>query len=577
MTEMDPVTLEVLRNSFRSIAEAMGIAVWRTAYSTIVRDSRDCSAGLCDAEGQLVAQADLIPALSGAMHVSLKVLLRDYFPLEEIQEGDVLILNHPYYGGTHTSDIIVYTPIFVEEEIIGFAVSIAHHIDLGSMQATGLAIATDLYQEGLLLPPLKLYEEGRLNDTLIKMLQANVRYPKEVLGDLRAQMAANGLGVREILSLVDKYGKETVVFAMRKVIEYGERVVRSEIAKIPDGEYWCEGFLDDDGIELGKAIRVEVKIKVERGEVTYDFTGSDSQARGNINCVPTAVIAALGYATKCISDTELEQSEGTFMPVKWVLPTATVVNPTPPAAVGRRHILAQRIADTLIQGFARAMPERMPAASCGNTCTFTIVYGSEIHYSNLGGGSGASCRGDGMNAIQVHLSKCMALPIEDVELMTPSFVERLDLRQDSGGPGEYRGGLGVRQDVRVLADQAVLCIISDAETHPARGLLGGEPGQPGCKFLNPGTAHEKRLRSKTVDFRLKKGDIVSLRTPGGGGYGSPVKRQPGRVLEDVLNGAVSLRCAKDDYGVVIDERECQVNERETSVLRESMARPEGSE
>lgn len=570
MSEIDSVTLEVLRNSFRSIADAMGIAIWRTAYSTIVRDSRDCSAGLCDAHGQLIAQADLIPALSGAMHLSLKVLLKDSFPLEEIREGDVFLLNHPYYGGTHTSDIILYSPIFVEGDIIAFAVSIAHHIDLGSMQATGLAIATDLYQEGLLLPPLKLYEEGRLNETLIRMLEANVRYPKEVLGDLRAQTAANSLGVREMLSLVDKHGKGTVVLAMREVLQYGEKVVRSEIAKIPDGEYQIEGFLDDDGIELGKPIRVKVKIKVEGGDITYDFTGSDPQAKGNINCVPTAVIAALGYATKCVSGTAVEQNEGTFVPLRWILPRGSIVNPIAPAPCGRRHILAQRIADTLIEGFAQGMPERVPAASCGNTCTFTIVYGDGIHYSNLGGGFGATCRGDGMSAIQVHLSKCMALPIEDVELMTPSFIESSELIQDSGGPGEYRGGQGVRQDVRVLADEAALCIISDAENHPPLGLFGGKPGKPGRKYLNPGTAQEKRLCSKTVDFRLKKGDVVSLRTPGGGGYGSPLKRDPSRVLEDVLDGKVSSGGANEHYGVVIDVDERQIKEKETSILRQRL-------
>lgn len=549
---LDPITLEVLWNSFKATADMMGISLWRTAYSTIVRDARDCSAGLCDVRGRLVAQADLIPALSGIMHLSLKVLLAKHMPLASIHPGDVLIMNHPYYGGTHTSDIMLYSPIFVGDEIVAFAVSIAHHIDLGSMQATGIARATDLYQEGLLIPPMKLYQRRQLNQTLWTMIEKNVRYPKEVLGDLRAQIAANTIGVREVTKLVDKYGKNVVVQAMAGVIEYGERMVRAELEKIPDGEYEGEGHLDDDGINRDEPVKIKVKVIIKGSDITFDFTGTSPQRRGNINTPPNAIMNALGYATKCISDTELPENEGTFLPIKSIQPPGTIVNPHMPAAVLMRHELVQRVADTIVQALAPAVPDRICAASCGNTNTFTIVSPHGIHYSNLGGGFGATALNDGMSAIQVHLSKCMGVTVEDIELGSGTVVERFELRRDSGGPGEQRGGLGVRMDVRIQGEPAVLALSSDAETTAPPGLFGGMSGLPGRKYVTRQGTHE-RLYRKATNFRMEPGTVLSFQTPGGGGYGDPLTRSPEKVRGDVLDGFITQESARDDYGVILDE------------------------
>jgi N-methylhydantoinase B len=563
---LDPVTLEVLWNAFKAIADMMGVTIWRTAYSTIVRDARDASAGLCDPRGRLVAQADLIPALAGIMHLSLKYILSNDIPLEEINEGDVIIMNHPYHAGTHTSDILLYSPIFVEGEIIGFAVSIAHHIDLGSMQATGITRATDLQQEGLLIPPLKLYIRGKLNQTLWQIIQANTRYPKDVLGDLRGQIAANNLGLREVHNLVDKYGKEVVAQAMSGVIEYGERMVRAQIERIPDGIYEAEGFLDDDGVEHGKPVKVKVRILVQGSTITYDFTDSDLQRRGNVNSPPAAIMTALGYVTKSISDTVLPENEGTFLAITPIFPRGSIVNPIEPAPVLMRHELVQRVADTLVKALARAVPEKICAGSAGNTCSFTIVSEDGIHYSNLGGGFGATEHHDGMSAIQVHLSKCMGVPVEDIELTSGTFIERFELRKDSGGPGRYRGGLGVRMDVRITSDEAVLSISSDAETSLPNGLFDGMPGLPGRKYLHPDSPLQTRLYAKTTNLRLPKDTVISLRTPGGGGYGNPIDREPEKILNDVLNGYVSHQSAFHDYGVVITE-DGQIDFSATEVQR----------
>ena len=553
LEELDPVTLEVLWNAFKAIADMMGISIWRTAYSTIVRDARDASAGLCDREGRLVAQADLIPALSGIMHLSLKYILLNDIPLDQIDDGDVLIMNHPYHAGTHTSDILLYSPIFVEAEIIGFAVSIAHHIDLGSKQATGITRATDLQQEGLLIRPMKLYERGVLNSTLWGLIEDNSRYPKEVLGDLRAQIAANNLGVRELLLLVDKYGTDVVLRAMSGVIEYGERLVRVQIDQIPDGVYEAEAHLDDDGIDRGQPVKIKVKAIVDGSDITYDFTGSDSQRRGNINSPPAAIMTALGYVTKSISDTMLPENEGTFLPITPIFPEGSIVNPIEPAPVLMRHELVQRTADTLVKALAGAVPEKVCAGSAGNTCSFTIVSGDGIYYANLGGGTGGTSKHDGMSAIQVHLSKCMGVPVEDVELTSGTFIESFSLLRDSGGPGRWRGGLGARLDVRVTSDEAVLSISSDAETTPPFGLFGGMPGMPGRKYIHTGTSAEERLYAKTTDLRLPKGSVVSFLTPGGGGYGDPLERDPELVANDELDGYISSDSVFHDYGVVITD------------------------
>lgn len=553
LEELDPVTLEVLWNAFKAIADMMGISIWRTAYSTIVRDARDASAGLCDREGRLVAQADLIPALSGIMHLSLKYILLNDIPLDQIDDGDVLIMNHPYHAGTHTSDILLYSPIFVEAEIIGFAVSIAHHIDLGSKQATGITRATDLQQEGLLIRPMKLYERGVLNSTLWGIIEDNSRYPKDVLGDLRAQIAANNLGAREVLSLVDKYGTDVVRRAMSGVIEYGERLVRVQIDQIPDGVYEAEAHLDDDGIDRGQPVKIKVKAIVEGSDITYDFTGSDSQRRGNINSPPAAIMTALGYVTKSISDTMLPENEGSFLPITPIFPEGSIVNPIEPAPVLMRHELVQRTADTLVKALAGAVPEKVCAGSAGNTCSFTIVSEDGIYYANLGGGTGGTSKHDGMSAVQVHLSKCMGVPVEDVELTSGTFIESFSLLRDSGGPGRWRGGLGVRLDVRITSDESVLSISSDAETTLPFGLFGGMPGMPGRKYIHTGTSAEERLYPKTTDLRLSKGSVISFLTPGGGGYGDPLERDPELVANDELDGYVSSDSALHDYGVVITD------------------------
>lgn len=574
MAGLDPITFEVIGNGSHSIACDMGVTIWRTAYSTVVRDSRDCSAAIFDKHGRLVAQADMIPALLGSMHLALKECLRDHYPLDKIEEGDVLLTNHPYIGGTHTPDIMVFTPVFWEGELIAFAGSIAHHIDLGSVQAGGIGVMSDMFQEGLLMPPVKLFQRGVLNETLLKILRANSRWPDLVEGDLRAQVTANKLGVRRLEEMLKRYGASTMEEAWSRQMDHSETRIRSELARLPQGDYHIEGYLDSDGLDLDQPLKIAITVKLHQGGVTYDFTGSAPQCRGNVNCVNSAVAATCYYVTRCISDPEVLENEGCYRPVEMILPTGTIVNPTPPAATSGKHPMAQRIADLLIQAFAQIAPERSAAASCGSTCNYTIVYrGDGIQYEMMGGGFGARATRDGIDAIQVNMSKCVGLQIEEAEAAFPVRIDRFELVRDSGGAGRQRGGLGLRRDVRI-GHPAVLSISSDTELVPPPGTDGGLNGLAGRKILNIGTPGEKRLNGKAANVSLEKGDVVSFITPGSGGFGSPVERNPESVLADVLDGKVSVEQARGRYRVALDtaHEPIRVDAAGTAVLRQKRAR-----
>jgi len=568
MSGLDPVTLEVIANALHSTACDMGVTIWRTAYSTVVRDSRDCSAALFDAEGRLIAQADMIPALLGSMHLALKECLDNHYPIERIDAGDVLLTNHPYLGGTHTPDIMVFTPIHWEGKIVAFAGSIAHHIDLGSIQAGGIGVMSDMFQEGLLMPPVKLYQQGVLNETLIKILGANSRWPHLVDGDLRAQVTANRLGVRRVDELLRRYGHAVLQAAWERQMDYSEARIRAELAKLPDGDYPIVGYLDSDGLDLDRPIKVAVTVRLRQGKVIYDFTGSAPQCRGNVNCVTSSVAATCYYVTRCISDPDVPENEGCYRPVEMILPEGSIVNPTPPAATSGKHPMAQRIADLLIQAFAEIAPERSAAASCGSTSNYTVVYdGGQIQYEMMGGGFGARATKDGINGIQVNMSKCVGLQIEEAEAAYPVRIERFELLRDSGGAGRWRGGLGLHR-MLVVDRPAVLSISSDTELTPPPGVHGGEAGLPGRKILNPGRADERRLNAKAANVRLERGDSVSFVTPGSGGFGAPAERDPNLVLQDVQDGKVSLDAARKVYLVAIDDAARAVDGPATRRLRD---------
>ena len=464
----------------------MGVTIWRTAYSTVVRDSRDCSAAIFDRQGRLIAQADMIPALLGSMHLALKTCLADYYPLKRIEPGDVLLTNHPYLGGTHTPDIMVFTPVFHDGRLFAFAGSIAHHIDLGSIQAGGIGVMTDMFQEGLLMPPVKLYQKGELNEIVMRIIAANSRWPDLVEGDLRAQVSANRLGERRIGELVSRYGADNVEAAWVQEMDRSEMRIRDELARLPDGDYRVEGFLDSDGLDLEKPLKIVITVRLRGGSVIYDFTGTAAQCRANLNCVTSAVAATCYYVTRCISDPDVPENEGCYRPVDMVLPPGTIVNPTPPAATSGKHPLAQRMADLLIQAFAKIAPDRGAAASCGSTSNYTIVYpDGRIQYEMMGGGFGARKTLDGINAIQVNMSKCVGLQIEEAEAAYPVRIERFEMVRDSGrsrAPAR-RAGLAPRPARRRAGDPQHFL---GHGTRPASGCAWRQGRPPRPEVLRPG-------------------------------------------------------------------------------------------
>ena len=557
---LDPITVEVIGNALVSIADEMVITLERTAYSTVVREAADCSTALYDNKGQLIAQAAAIPAHLGSLGASLKnAILQEDFPLEDLREGDTIITNHPYRWGMHLPDIALFTPIFVKGEIVAFAGSVAHHLDVGGRSPGSIGNdVTDIFQEGIIIPPLKLYEKGVLNQTLINILRSNIRDPGTTLGDLRAQIAANQSAVKRFNELAEKYSVEEIIACANERISKTEQAMRVGIAQLPDGVYKGVGFIDDDGVNKNQPVRIEVKVRIKGYDISYDFSGTDQQTRGPMNCVPATVGSACYYVTRCVLGIDAPQNEGAFRPISMILPPGSIVNPIFPAPCGARHHTVMRISDILINIFNQIIPEGLIASSNAHLTSISLggfnPYRGKysVYFDLLGGGMGARRNKDGIDGTDVYISNCKNVPIEAAELEHPILFQAYSLVQDSGGPGRFRGGLAFRRSIKVTAPQMHLTLRSDAESTKPNGVLGGKPGAAGIKYLNYGTQEEERVYSKVTDKVVNKGDIITVFTPGSGGFGGPLDRDCASVLEDVLDEKVSLESAYRDYGVFID-------------------------
>ena len=558
---LDPITVEVIGNALVSIADEMVITLERTAYSTVVREAADCSTALYDNKGQLIAQAAAIPAHLGSLGASLKnTILKEEFPLDKLNEGDSIIMNHPYRWGMHLPDISIFTPIFVNGEVIAIAGSVAHHLDVGGRSPGSIGNdVTDIYQEGLIIPPLKLYNQGTLNQTFIDLMRSNIRDPETTLGDLRAQIAANQTAVKRFKELAQKYTPELILSCARARIDNTEERMRARIAEIPDGIYEAEGYLDDDGINRDQAVTLKVTLKIEGSNIYYDFTGTDKQTRGPVNCAPAAVWSACYYATRCVLNIDVPQNEGAFRPIDIFLPQGSVLNPIHPAPCGARHQTLMRVCDILINVYNSVLPKGLIA--CSNAHTTAISLGGfnprrgkySVYFDLLGGGMGARRNKDGIDGTDVHIANCKNVPIEAAELEHPILFKNYALIADSGGPGLFRGGLGIRRDIEITSPQMHLTLRSDGEATKPCGIFGGKQGLAGSKYLNYGTEKQERVYRKVTDMILTKGDVLAVFTPGSGGFGSPLERDLQSLQDDVWDGKVSLESAVRDYGVrVID-------------------------
>jgi N-methylhydantoinase B len=577
--DLDPVTLEIVRNKLDDIADEMEITLLKSSHSTVVKEALDASAAIFDAGGNQVAQAIASPIHLGMMIPAIHRFV-ELFPPETMKEGDVYILNDPFDGGTHLPDLVMTMPIVVDGETIALAVAISHHQEMGGRSAGSTPMdATEIFQEGLRIPPLKIYDAGVPNETFFAMLERNVRIPDTVRGDINGQHAACHAALRGVRLLADRYGSGPLRAYMAELLDRAEQMTRDAIEKIPDGTYHFVDYLDHDAIELDKRVRIEATITIDGSDFIADLTGSDPQVRGPINCVPASTLAAVYYVVKVATDPSIPNNAGCYRPVQTILPEGSVVNARPPAAVNGRAVVVRRIVDTMIGALAPALPGKMPAASSGHPLVCSLggidpandrpYVTAEVGTGGMGGRPGK----DGVEAIQTDTSNAQNVPVEALELEFPLRVGHYRLRGDSGGPGRWRGGLGFEKSFEAL--RGAVAISHRGERHHTApwGLFGGGAGAMCKSRLIRADGTEELFPSK-AELRLLPGDRLEVWTTGGGGHGDPLERDPARVLEDVLDGKVSTEAASESYGVVISDG--TVNEAATHTRREELVAHRGA-
>ncbi|PKB77993.1 MAG: 5-oxoprolinase [SAR202 cluster bacterium Io17-Chloro-G9] len=524
---VDAISLEVFKNMFISVAEEMGVALQRTSYSPNIKERRDYSCAVFDPEGQMVAQAAHVPVHLGAMPASVQAAL-ETFP-KGLNPGDVVILNDPYLGGTHLPDITLVAPVYLEEEgarsLVGFVSNRGHHADVGGMTPGSLPLSTELYQEGTIIPPIKLARRGRINQEVLQLICRNSRTPEERRGDLAAQIAAIRVGERRLREVTRRYGLQLALEHMSALLDYSERVTRQAIQAIPDGVYRVLDYMDDDGL-TEQLVPIQVAITVAGDGMTVDFTGTSPQRPGCINAPQAVTLSACLYVIRCVVGGEAPANQGCLRPLEVITPRGTLVNPEPQHGVAGGNVeTSQRITDVLFAALAQALPAVIPAASQG-TMNNLLVGGHDpvrdkpfVYYETIGGGMGARPEKAGISGIQTHMTNTMNTPIEAMEFAFPMRLKQYAIRRGTGGAGKHKGGDGLVRDVEFLAPARVT-ILSERRKLPPPGYQGGHHGETGENILLRGGYEEVHLAGKeTLD--VVPGDILSIRTPGGGGWGEP--------------------------------------------------------
>ena len=569
---IDPMTREIIKNALLSTADTMALTVVRTARSSVIKHAMDFSTAIFDAEGRQVAQGLTIAPHLGAMAPALEGVTNAFG--DDIYPEDVFANNDPYEGASHLPDIFLFKPIFAYDTLVGWSCAIGHQTDIGGRIPGGNACDnTEIYQEGLILPPIKLVERGVLNQAVWRILEKNVRVPDKVLGDVQALIAAVRYGERDLLRLVEDYGLEELKSYMVDILDTTERLTRAEIASFPHGEWEFTDYIDNDGLDP-EPIAIHVRIKIEGDEVDVDFDGTSPQARGSINPNFAYTKSNVYAVMKCLMDPGIQSNSGFFRPFKIAAPEGCFVNPQHPAPVAARGMSGFRTCQALFGAMTQAMPGRVPAAWGGGEAGLSFggyhrdrkawVY---LEFNNDGPRGGGPDQ-DGADGLASPVLNLANTPVESIETDQPLMVERFGLVPDTGGAGKYRGGLGMIREFRVLADEATFQLRSDRHDFLPWGIDGGRPGTPTRNYLNPDTDSEeiaaKSLRS------LKKGDLYRLVQAGGGGYGDPLERDVHAVLEDVQQEKQTPDYARREYGVVIDPQSLELDIKATEQLRASM-------
>ncbi|WP_017343310.1 hydantoinase B/oxoprolinase family protein [Halorubrum sp. T3] len=537
-TDIDPVTLEILRNQLESVASEMGHVLIRGAYSPNIKERQDCSTALFDADGRMVAQAEHIPVHLGAMPDAVDVVLE-----KDPKPGDVFVVNDPFAGGTHLPDVTLVSPIAPEGEIVGYAVSRAHHADVGGSAPGSMPPgAREIYEEGLRMPAVRLVDGGEPNDAVRDLILANVRTPDEREADLRAQRAANARAEERVGELLDEHG-DTLLDAFDAVIDYSRERVEGEIRELPDGTYRARDVLEGDGI-TDADIPVEVAVTVDGAAIDVDFAGTADQVDGNLNAPFSVAKSAVYFVVRAVTDPEIPPNHGCYEPVSISAPEGSLLDPQPPAAVvGGNVETSQRVTDVTLEALAAAVPEAVPAGGQGTMNNLIVGDrgGEFTYYETIAGGFGARPTKDGMDGVQVGMTNTLNTPVEALETAYPLRVERYALRPSSGGDGRYRGGLGIERTLTVETDATVSLLTERRRTAP-RGLDGGEDGALGENLIDGEPVPAKA----SVD--VAAGTTVSIRTPGGGGHGDPAERDPDARERDRRDGKVTERERGTDSG-----------------------------
>jgi N-methylhydantoinase B len=575
---IDPITLEVLRNKLEDISDEMEITLLKSSHSTVVKEALDASAAIFDASGNQIAQAIASPIHLGMILPAVSRIV-ELFPPETMREGDVFVLNDPFDGGTHLPDVVMTVPIVADGETIGLAVAITHHQEMGGRSAGSTPMdASEIFQEGLRIPPLKLYDQGEPNETLFAMLERNVRIPDTVRGDLDGQQAACATGVRGVRLLVEHYGADVLRSCMVELLDRAEKMTRAEIERIPDGVYRFVDYLDNDGFDLERRIRIEVAVTIDGSDFMVDLTGSDPQVRGPINCVPASTLSAIYYVVKVVTDPSIPNNSGCYRPVRTILPEGSIVNAKPPAAVNGRAVVVRRIVDAMLGALAPALPDRVPAASSGHPLVCSMggldpATGRPYVTSEIGtGGMGARPGKDGVECVQTDTSNSQNVPVEALELEFPLRVGSYRLRRDSGGPGRFRGGLGFEKSFEALRGTVSISHRGERNHTAPWGLFGGGAGAMAKSRIVRADGSVEHFPSK-AELRLEPGDRLEVWTTGGGGHGDSLTRDPALVLADVIDQKVSPEQADEAYGVVIAGG--AVDEARTRLRREALTAARG--
>jgi N-methylhydantoinase B len=548
---VDPVTQQIVGNALASIADEMATTIFRTAHSTVVRDGMDFSAAICDADGETVAQGVTVPFHLGSVPHAMSTLLARWG--DELRPGDVFVMNDPFDGGIHLQDIFVFKPVFFDERLIGFATTTAHHGDVGGrLPGSSACDNTEIFQEGIRLPWLRLYDRGRPVETVFEVIRANVRIPRMTLGDLAAQVAATSVAERALRELAALHGPDRLAHLMTALIDYTERLVRQEIGSWPDGTATFTDYLDSDGIER-RDVHVTATLTIDGDEITADLTDAAPMVRGSLNSTRSFIQACVYQAVRCALSVEIPNTSGAFRPIHVLTTPGTIAEVVMPGASSMRGVTGFRVLDAVNGALAQLVPDRVPAAGeGGNTLA---IFGAErgddegrfVFYELVVGTWGGTPEDDGNDGLTNPASLAANVPVEVAEAEFPIRIERYGLVPDSGGAGEHRGGLAIERVWRCLTPDTSLIVRSDRAAHPPYGLWGGAPGALSSNVLLKVDGSETALPSM-FSTTIDEGNVYVHRTAGGGGWGDPRRRDPARIAEDVADGKVTAEAAERDYG-----------------------------